>query len=412
MIIYEYANEQHLVNEFIKYTHRNKLRISETEEVWLFIWGHEVWLPEGGKQGFNGSIDIIGTDEKGNVWLIEAKQSLNPELCEGIWENQILNYRRGLSRRTHDEISMKSRRYLLNNGKNQTAPVFIDNQCNSLFDAFNSWANHMGKNKEFALNIYNKTIQAIKNENIICTVIADVFRSYVWDKRPHDDKSYAYLTISGVELSSHTEVVIDLKTNGAINTSDYYSSAKDWSLISREKKKVKPTPDTVETYLTSNVSDLYKECLENLKSLGWNGKFKSNTKAYVIDLPTKYGAYLRIHLGWVDFDGSFDIKNRLPGELGLKFNIDFRHFKKSTNPELRNIGYNLAKRLAKQAKYNGRAAGLNIQTRELTKEEKDSWDWEMYRRIDRENRDYVGRPDEKSDFDSAWKFINDIVLIN
>lgn len=96
--------------------------------------------------------------------------------------------------------------------------------------------------------------------------------------------------------------------------------------------------------------------------------------------------------------------------MGLKFNIDFRHFKKSLDEEVQEIGYQLARRLAKEARYNGRAAGLNIQSRELTDDEKRSWDWEMYRRIDRKNRDYLGHEDEKMDFHAAWLFLNEIVL--
>jgi hypothetical protein len=58
--------------------------------------------------------------------------------------------------------------------------------------------------------------------------------------------------------------------------------------------------------------------------LGWDGSSYSNTKGFILDLPTKYGAKIRIHLGWVDADGSLDIKYRTPYSYGLKFNIDFR----------------------------------------------------------------------------------------
>jgi len=65
--------------------------------------------------------------------------------------------------------------------------------------------------------------------------------------------------------------------------------------------------------------------------------------------------------------------------------------------------------LAQEARYKGRAKGLSIQYMDLTESEKQAWDWEMYRRVDKENRDYLGRDDERKDFDAAWKFLNSII---
>lgn len=410
MIIYEFASEKHLVDEFIKYTHSNKLNLSYGKQVHLFVWGYEMWLPEGGKLGYNGSIDLIGTDELGNVWLIEAKQSANPELNKAIWNNQILNYRKALSRRTHDEISLKSRRYLLRLGNSDTVPNYIGEECNSLYDAFCDWARFLGKEEQDAILLYNQTLEKINKEEVISVVLADVYRQNIYNHKPKDDKSYAYIVIKGTEINCEVEVIQDINFSAeTLDYNGYEKMVKKWAELTKEKQKVKPKPASVELYLSNKVVHFYKECISYLESLGWHNNYKSNQKAFVVDLPTKYSVPIRIHLGWVDFDGSFSIKNRLPGEMGLKFNIDFRHFKKSLDPEVQEIGYQLAKRLAKEARYNGRAAGLNIQKRELTDIEKKTWDWEMYRRIDRENRDYLGNEDEKADFAAAWLFLKEIV---
>lgn len=409
MILYEYANEEHLVHEFIKYTFNHKVDISEKKSAFL-VWGYELWLPEGGKNGYSGSIDLIATDEHGNVWLLEAKQSANPELSPAIWDNQILNYRRGLALLPHKIISMRSRRFLMNAGGFTSVPMFINENCNSLFHAFVNWSQHLGKDMEYARNVYNSTIQHIQDQTVISTVLADVLRQDVWENRPKDCKSYGYIVTQGTGDQFSARGIIDIPGENRAVVSDHSSTVRDWAELSKEKEIVKPTPNSVELYLTNQVVPFYKQCLENLIQLGWSGSYHPNKKAFTVDMPTKYGPDIRIHLGWVDFDGNFSIKNRLPGELGLKFNIDFRHFKKSENKQDRETGYALAKRLAKEAHYNGRAAGLNIQFRDLTEQEKDSWDWEMYRRITRENRDYLGRPSESKDFEAAWQFLRDIII--
>ena len=411
MIIYEYANEQHIVHEFAKFTHTNKVKLPDGKEFWFFIWGYEVWLPEGGKQGFNGSIDLLASDESGNVWLIEAKQSANPELSSSIWDHQIIKYRGALSRRSHEEISMKTRRFLLRRGTTNLAPSFLNQECVSLFNAFEKWSKHIGRDSNFARQIYNQSLWNIKKEKVISTVMADVFRKDVWDGRPKDNKPYAYLVTRGTGENFEVRVISETRSpNTYINEYDYARSALDWAEISREKRKVRPAPDTVELYLTNRVSEYFKRSINELIKLGWNESYKSNQKAFIVDMPTKYGSPIRIHLGWVDFDASFSIDKKLPGELGLKFNIDFRHFKNSGVTEQKEIGYSLARRLAHEANYNGRGRGLHIQERDLTEDEKDSWDWEMYRRKDRENRDYLGRDDEEADFAAVWAFLNDIIV--
>lgn len=142
--------------------------------------------------------------------------------------------------------------------------------------------------------------------------------------------------------------------------------------------------------------------------MSWDGRTHSNTKAFIIDLPTKYNVDIRVHLGWVDADGSLDIKYRTPYSYGLKFNIDFRHFKQTD--DLKQLYHSLPKRLAKLARYNGRAAANELNIRDLYDYEYDSWDGEMYRMVNRYNRDYVGREEELKDLEGAIGFLKDIVI--
>ncbi|GMB09328.1 hypothetical protein B1no1_20380 [Thermolongibacillus altinsuensis] len=62
-----------------------------------------------------------------------------------------------------------------------------------------------------------------------------------------------------------------------------------------------------------------------------------------------------------------DIHYRTVHNFGLKFNIDFRHFKR--DPTKKELCYRLAKRLAMEARYNGRGTAKVLNQRDLTDDE-------------------------------------------
>ncbi|MCX7780013.1 MAG: hypothetical protein N2491_03730 [Negativicutes bacterium] len=401
MILCDYINEKEFVRKFINETMNQKISFNGESHHWL-VWGAEIWLPEGGRDGFSGSLDLIATDDTGKVWLVEAKLRTNPELCPAIWQKQILPYRYGLAQLTPDTINRRSRRYLINQGAIKVA-VHESQDYRHLYDAFIVWSKDKGFSDNTARELYNKTMQAIRDENIVCAVLADIPSMEVWEARPSDGKAYAYIFANVTTSGFETNVVYDPGSGGniAVNT-DFALQVKNWDELARHKQEVKPTPQSVEQYLTNDSAEYYRECIRRLVACGWSGKYHSNSKAFIVDMPTVYGPSIRIHLGWVDFDARVPMKNRLPGELGLKFNIDFRHFKKSPQREM---GYSLAKQLAKTANYNGRGKGLNLRYRDLTEEEKESWDWEMYRCVTAFDRDYLGNSGERKDFEAAWSFL-------
>lgn len=407
MILCDHINEKQLVSKFIEETKRHPINVNGQLKNW-FIWGAEIWLPEGGCDGFSGALDIIATDEDGYVWLIEAKLRTNPELSPEIWKRQLLPYRRGLARLSADTVNRRSRRYLINQGEIELVRSDVGKVYRHLFDAFCEWAKSLGFGSERAKQLYNDTLQAVQDENVICTVLADIFSMDVWLARPQDGKPYSYIYTENNSNGFDIRLVLEYPNSIQKQVvEDYSETVREWADLARHKQAVKPTPQTVELYLTNESAAYYRECIQHLITYGWNGKFHSNSKAFTVDMPTIYGPSIRIHLGWVDFDARVPMKNRLPGELGLKFNIDFRHFNKSGE---RKIGYELARKLAKEAHYNGRGKGLFLQKRDLTEDEQESWDWEMYRYINPFDRDYLGNPQEKKDFEAAWVFLSKVLL--
>lgn len=406
MIISIYPNERQLVNAFMEYTFSNPIALNNGETRKLFIWGNEIWLPDGKSRNRSGILDVIGTDEKGDVWLIEAKLCSNPELNENIWREQLDPYRLSLSKRSEDEIVMGARRYLIKANANSVFPPFINDSVEGLYDGFKQWCAHWGFSEEKAKWLYDGTIQNIMKGNVVACVLADVLDEQVWEKRESTftHGSFAYIVFQPSKMM----VLLDSR-EPMIKTKDANLSRGTWAELIKKKKEVKPTPDTVELYLSKDVIDTYSKIREFLLELGWDKSFRSNQKAFIIDLPTKYGVDIRIHIGWVDADGSMDIHYRTVRNFGLKFNIDFRHFKK--DPTKKELCYRLAKRLAMEARYNGRGTAKVLNQRDLTDDEFEKWDGEMYRMVDKYNRDYIGREEEAKDLEAVFRFLKDIVTV-
>lgn len=127
-------------------------------------------------------------------------------------------------------------------------------------------------------------------------------------------------------------------------------------------------------------------------------------------MPTKYGIDIRIHIGWVDADGSLDIAYRTLHHFGLKFNIDFRFMEKHL--DLYETCKELINELIEEASYNirGKRAGIR-DVHELSDLEFEKWDGEMFRRKDHENRDYIGRAEEAKDLAAVLEVLKKVVVV-
>jgi hypothetical protein len=64
-----------------------------------------------------------------------------------------------------------------------------------------------------------------------------------------------------------------------------------------------------------------------------------------------------------------------------------------------------------EARYNGRGTAKVLNQRDLTDDEFEKWDGEMYRMVDKYNRDYIGRKEETKDLEAVFRFLKDIVMV-
>ncbi|MDN7241702.1 hypothetical protein QWY14_07845 [Planococcus sp. N028] len=408
MIISEYAIERQLVNSFIKYTFTNAMSI-EGKTTRLFIWGYEILLPDGKGQYNSGILDLFGTDEDGEVWLIEAKLISNKEWNSEIWNEQLGLYAKSLQKRTEQEIVLGARRYIMKESAGTFFLDFIPNNTKSLSEAFQHWALLLGHGHDKGKDLYESTLSKIKSGNFIQCVLSDSFGYEIWTNRPKfDEVSRAYITFQNE--SAH--VTIEKNASSNLKGENDSWSHETWKSFMKQKNEIKPTPDKIPLLLADSVIPTYEKILSNMNQIGWNGKYASNQKAFRFDLPTKYDADIRIHIGWIDADGQQDIQFRTPYQFGLKFNIDFRHFKKHPDINVWEKGYQLAKELAETARYNIRGREFAILDPYWTAEKvwKLKWDGEMYRFISQTNRDYIGLEEEQADLESSFEFLRKVVV--
>lgn len=407
MIITEYAIEKEFVNKFIEFTFNNPIIING-EERRLFIWGHEIILPDGKGNYNSGILDLIGTDQSGEVWLIEAKLNSNKEWTSSIWQNQIGLYAKSLQKRSELEIALGARRYIVKESAGVIFPPFILNGTSSLSEAFCQWASFLNMDFQEGLILYETTLQKIKSGDMIQCILSNEPGHEIWKKRPKAmDTARAYITFQNMSID------IVLEQNKVVVTShekEHWSHGT-WTSFMRQKNEVKPTPDKIPLLLADSVIPTYERILSFMKEVGWDGKFLSNQKAFRFDINTILGIPLRIHIGWIDADGQQDIKYRTPYQFGLKFNIDFRHFKKHAEVKVWETGYMLAKELAVKARYNIRGNEFSIHDTYWTAEKVKClrWDGEMYRFITQRNRDYIGLEEEQKDLEGVFDFLREVI---
>lgn len=408
VIISEYAFERELVNRFIKYTFTNPLNI-EGKERRLFIWGHEIFLLDGKGDFKTGILDLLATDEEGEVWLIEAKLCNNKEWNSNIWKTQIGLYAESLKKRTEQEIVLGARRYIVKESMGAIFPQFLPSNTESLVEAFCHWALSLGDEYSKGLDLYESTIRKIKSGEIIQCVLSDHFNEEIWNNRPKANNSFAaYITFQ----DNNSFVICDKNESIDKKEESEYLSYGTWKSFLKKKQEIEPTPDKIPLLLADNVIPTYERILSVLTELNWDGMYTSNKKAFRFDLPTIYGSKLRIHVGWIDADGQQDVRFRTPYQYGLKFNIDFRHFKREEDADLWRAGYELARELAKTARYNTRGGEFAILNPYWTAEKVKGlkWDGEMYRYISQTNRDYIGLHEEERDLENAFHFLKKVIV--
>lgn len=410
MILADTTIERHLLNDFLTFTFTHPLLIHGKERR-IFIWGHAMALPVQNGKYTSESLDLIGTDETGNVWLIAKKRNdFHQDISTYSW-SQLNAYANAIRKWSEAELVLSARRYLLKINDCLPYPPFLPHATSGLSDAFGQWAMTLGKKYVDGLALYELTMQKIKNKEAIHCLLSDQEEEALWNNRPADTvTTRAIIAFSDGKAQVWRNETLE-KDPGIINGHWKHGT---WTSIMERPGTVKPTPERLPLLLADAVIPTYNSILKFMQEIGWNGKYTANPKAFRFDLPTRYGVPIRIHIGWVKVEETNTSPARTPYQLGLKFNIDFKHFIRGNNRELQDIGYSLAKGLAWKARYHNKGTDFSILEPGWTVEDvrSTSWEGDMYRYIDDKNRYFTGLPEEQQDLEEVFAFLQEIVLRN
>ena len=116
-------------------------------------------------------------------------------------------------------------------------PRIISQSCDSLLKAFEEWLKYLGREnfREEAYHLYNKSLNDLKNEDVVSAVLSDVYKDEVWKERPADGKDYAYFISSGRGDNVKIRVLLDSnnKTKGELSENII---PKTWAYLMKDKK--------------------------------------------------------------------------------------------------------------------------------------------------------------------------------
>jgi len=357
------------------------------------------------------SLDLIGTDESGNVWLISKKRNESHQDNSKYGWSLLNAYANTIRKWSEAEIVLSSRHYLLKVNESLPHPPFLPHVTSGLSDAFGQWAMTLGKKYIDGLALYELTMQKIKNKEAIHCLLSDQEEEEIWNNRPSDTvTTRAMIMFSSEEVKIWKDGPLE-KDPGVIES---YWKHGTWTSIMERPGPVKPTPERLSLLLADAVIPTYTSILTFMQEIGWDGKYTVNPKAFRFDLPTIYGEPIRIHIGWGKVEETTSSQARTPYQLGLKFNIDFKQFIRSSDRELKDIGYSLAMRLARKARYHYKGTDFSVRESGWTVEDVrlTSWEGDMYRYIDDKNRYFTGLPEEQQDLEETFLFLQEIVSMN
>lgn len=363
---------------------------------------------EGGRHGHSGRIDILATDVKGNVWLIEAKEGCNSELRADLWESQVLPYRDGLRQTSSEDIILRSERYLKGDCRDMAPPDFIPENCNSLLDVFTYWVKHLRMDpcEDKAKNLYNRTFSQMADGDVILTVLSDVICPEVWDNRPNDLPS-AFIKCSGSNDQFAVEVLLD--GHPKLGSSIRVPEVSAWSQLRVERRREKVTPQILRDVISEDVAGLYEYLLSELKDMGWDGAlWLTNIRSFGIRLITRYEKYVYLDIGKPDKD-SRDLNRsaKLDGTAGFKCDVTFMNL--NNDDSFREVAFHSMRRLINEAGYRVKGAINLFIEREVDHVDVGKTDFQLTHRRDGKKRDFIGRFNDRSDIEKMLKIIRDLL---
>lgn len=161
-------------------------QLKTREGLSCFVWGHELDLHDAGRNGGNGSADLLIADEEGMVWLAEAKFFQTTERGDFVWGNQLRRYKQSIESMDWADILQYAAKFI--RGCEKTKPAFVLPESVRTFTGILAyWQQLIGRqlvdpaelNARIASHIANGTYGLMVLTDISDTSYAEYGRNFV-----------------------------------------------------------------------------------------------------------------------------------------------------------------------------------------------------------------------------------------
>ncbi len=407
------SNERDYHMHLIEHIDRLPELLKSESGVGVFVWGHEVKLLDAGSGGGDGLADLFTVDERGVVWLIEAKFGYNPELSRFVWERQLLRYRTAIARMSWQRLLHSCETFL--KGREATRPVLVlPPNAGSFLDAIAIWHGHLGRAALSPEVLNEKIATALATGTYGIMVVADRFVPEVveFGKAFVHNGPVAYVqalpTESGIEFAvrwfrpamatGEPDVVVDPDPR-----------FDGWA----KERNEKCHPDKFSETLNPACHDLWIETLRpGLVQLGWTGKpaaVKQMAFNVAFDVNGRLAPLLVI--GWSEADAkSVAREHKRAGQASMKVNLQIKRLLNFTN----DIG--LANRWAKRFHQIGWRARPKGGKRDrwgvepVTEDEIRGAEGVLIYHPDDATRDHVGRPGDRESLEQLLHTLSEMLI--
>ncbi|WP_041360533.1 hypothetical protein [Methylococcus capsulatus] len=374
-------------------------QLKSEEDLHVFVWGHEIKLLDAGRNGGDGSADLLTVDEKGNVWLIEVKFGYNSELSRFVWENQLKRYKRAIESMSYQRLLRYTKEFL--KGRELTKPTdVVSLQAESIVEALAAWQERIGRALVAPDELNRRMAETIGTGTYGIMVLADRFAPDVVDIGQQFEHRGPLAYVQGIPTNAGIEFQLRWHRT-ASGISDRQSVAIDPDpRFDASEKEVNRwcDPDSFADTLGEGARHLWLNVLQpGLLRLGWDGKPQQvKQMAFNVGFEVKQSLVPLLVIGWSELDAK-DVPrhSKLAGQASMKINPRMKQLLK-TSGDISLVNrfaerlYQLGWRGRPNRNMNRRWGVVPISAEEVMKAE-----GVMIYQPDEATRDHNGRPGDK-----------------
>ena len=327
------ANEEDFHQRIIQFISGFPETLKTRPNLNVIVWAHELDLHDAGRNGGNGSADLVLADEEGMVWVIEVKFNRTSELGSFVWNNQLTRYKNAINSIKWDEIIIYTRSFLA--GREKVKPQLdFGSSINSFTDILTLWQSHIGRVAIPPLDLKDIIASRLKSGKYGLMVMTD-FYDYSYEdfgRNMDHTGSLAYVRAipSDYGIDFKVEWCRDLPSAG-----HDFIKIKGWSDI-LSKKTTRCDPDIFASHLSPAALQLWNDVLQpGLLKSGWDGGFRKQTMGFEPRYNLSGDGFWPIIIGWPERDARNVAKDaKISGGASIRINPHIKRFFHSTNENI------------------------------------------------------------------------------